>query len=349
MGEMRVLDKTKVAVVGAGIAGCAAALELADAGVGVALVEKQEKVGGRVRQYGCKATDRCHNCGLCLAGGLWEKVENHPDIEIIPQACVQDLAGRAGQFALELHTPEGPQRLPDVQAVLVATGFEGVSTGISAHLQIEGTQGVLTGTELEKALLVRGKNKLFDSPPQNVAFIQCFASRDKKEDAFFCSRVCCAYSTRAARVVRQYYPDCGIAFFYMELQAVSNTDAFAELQGLGVEFIPCRPLRIRGGSPASVQYEQLGKGMVERPFDLVVLSEGVHPAADAATQAELFGLSQDTRGFLRAAAPGAKTGVWVAGCARGPQSIEEAGADGRTAAREILAWAAPAAEGRCGA
>lgn len=334
----------QVVVVGAGLAGCAAALELARGSASVALVERGAAVGGRVRKYGCKATRKCNNCGLCLAAGLWEQVENHPSITLLPGAQVADVQGEAGDYTLTLLDGRA---LVGVQAVVVCTGFEGVSTGISAQLQIEGAQGILTGTQLEEALLSRdgggfplGAVNAEAAPPDSIAFIQCFGSRDKKEDAFFCSRVCCSYSTRAARVIRHYWPACEIAFFYMELQAVTNTDTFAELSALGVEFIPFRPVRVRGGRPAVIEYEEpdaAGKGvcgMKLRAFDKIVLSEGIHPPEDAARTANLFGLSQDGRGFLRTVGEG--EGIYLAGCARGPQKIEESYADGLRAARQAL-------------
>lgn len=327
----------QVVVVGAGLAGCAAALELAAGGASVALLEREGSVGGRVRKYGCKATDKCNNCGLCLVGGLWEKVENHPSIEILTDTRVVDVKGGPGNYDLTL---DGAGPLLGVPAVLVATGFEAGANiagtgGTLAQLHIEGTEGLVTGTELEELLLRRDAYGLFQDAPDSVAFIQCFGSRDKKEDAFFCSKVCCAYSTRAARVIRQVYPACEIAFFYMELQAVTNTDTFAELQELGVEFIPFRPVRIKGGHPALVEYEDIEAGMKLRAFDKVILSEGIHPPQDAARTADLFGLQQDPRGFLRRV-PGKEDGVHLAGCARTPFKIEESYADGRTAARQVL-------------
>lgn len=332
----------QVVVVGAGLAGCAAALELAAGGASVALVEREASVGGRVRRYGCKATDKCNNCGLCLVGGLWEKVENHPSIEIRTNTQVVDVTGAPGDYTLALSegTASAEAALSGVEALLVATGFEaGANLAGSgdtlAQLELAGTGGVLTGTQLEELLLRRDAGGLFDEPPNSVAFVQCFGSRDKKEDAFFCSRVCCAYSTRAARVIRQYYPACEIVFFYMELQAVTNTDTFAELEALDVEFIPFRPVRVRGGYPAVIEYEDLEAGMKLRAFDKVILSEGIHPPRDAAHTADLFGLQQDPRGFLRPV-PGRADGIALAGCARTPYKIEESYADGRRAARQIL-------------
>jgi heterodisulfide reductase subunit A len=53
-------------VVGAGAAGCAAAVELAGQGHEVTVLEASPAVGGKVLSYCCKATDSCARCGVCV-------------------------------------------------------------------------------------------------------------------------------------------------------------------------------------------------------------------------------------------------------------------------------------------
>jgi heterodisulfide reductase subunit A len=216
---------------------------------------------------------------------------------------------------------------------LVTTGFDILGAARAAHLRIDGTEGIVTGSELERTTRGRGKNGPFADTPGSVAFIQCFGSRDKKERANYCSRVCCAYSTRMARVIRHHYPNCGITFFYMELQSAANADVFAEMRALGADFVRCRPSRIVGGRPAGVEYDDPAKGRRLRNFDMVVLSEGIHPARDNPRSAEIFGLEQDENGFLDACD---KRGVYVAGTARRPMTIAETRHDAILAADAVI-------------
>jgi heterodisulfide reductase subunit A2 len=59
-------DKVKpVVVLGGGIAGITAALEMSRAGLEVALVEKSPFFGGQAASFVCKATDACQKCGAC--------------------------------------------------------------------------------------------------------------------------------------------------------------------------------------------------------------------------------------------------------------------------------------------
>ena len=338
--EKEVVCLTRILVIGAGLSGCTAAEKLARCGAEVTLVEKAPVIGGRVRSYGCKATDACQDCGVCLSGGLWDKVSRQANIRVITGAVVKDITGVPGDFSAVIADAQGTRYLSGFDAIVLSTGFESErqASGLSSHLQIEGTQGLLTGTQLEELMLGRTRAGVFESAPGSVAFIQCVGSRDQKEGGLYCSRVCCAYSTRMAKVLRSDYPDCKITFFYMELQSVKTGDYFAGLQEQGMEFIKCRPLKISGGKPVTVEYDDPAGGLARKEFDLVVLSDGIHAGADNSWMAEVYGVDQDQHGFLQAV--GAESGIYVAGCARTPLKIGEAYADSVAVAGAILAKAA---------
>ncbi len=331
----------RVLVLGGGVAGCAVAAFLADAGVPVALAEKSGALGGKARHYCCKATSECQNCGVCLLGGLFEKVEEHPLIELLLQTEMQALSGKAQDYTVSLQCGTDTREFTHLDAVVAATGFEGISNGLSAHLEIEngsGASGLLTGSELEALMGHRGLHSLLPAPPESVAFIGCFGGGSgANEEGFYCSRVCCAYTTRAAKLLRQYYPACHMAYFYMEIQAAAGGNWMEELAALDVELIQYRPAKIVAGHPSQLSYKDPVRGLTTRSFDLVVLSEGIHPPAQNASLAHLLGLTQDASGFLQAGASAADAGLFVAGCARMPMRIEETYADAQRVAMEILA------------
>ena len=329
----------RVLILGGGAAGCAVAAFLADAGMAVALAEKTGSLGGKARQYGCKATEECQNCGVCLLGGLFEKVENHPLIEVMAESELEELGGEAPNFTARVRTPLGPRVFPRLAAVVVATGFEEISTAMTAHLQVENLAAapdcLLTSSQLETRINHRGLHTLLDAPPSSVAFLGCFGG-----EGFYCSRVCCAYTVRAARLLRQYYPGCQIAYYYTEMQDTAGGDRLSELAEAGVELVPCRPLTIEAGHPARLCCED-ENGLAEtREFDLIVLSEGIHPPAENAQIAKMTGLTLSKNGFLNTSA----RGLYSVGCARMPMRIEEVWADAGRVSTEILACLSGRAE-----
>jgi len=309
----------RILVLGAGVSGCAAAFTLASGGYEVVLIEKTDRIGGRVRTYGCKAVDRCQNCGVCLTVGLWDKVSTHPNIQVmtnIEVLDILDLKGKPGRYSVNVVSDQSEQTINDINAIIVSTGFDSRSDVFPAHLHIDTTDGLMTGSTLEELLLKRTRTGLFEHAPESVAFIQCLGSRDKNDGGLYCSRVCCSYSTRAAKLIRSYYPDCKIVFYYMELQNVESGDFYAGLQELGIEFIKCRPSEITDS------------------FDLVVLSDGIHAGVDNDRIAEVCRLGIDKDGFLRSVGEGSC--IYVCGCARAPMKIDEAYADAVAVANKIL-------------
>ena len=260
----------RVFIIGAGVAGCTAAYTLAENGVDVILIEKSDAIGGKARSYGCKAIDKCQNCGVCLTGGLWKRVLDNPRIKCKANFEIVDIKGCPGNFEVfagSLIDPGDKISENNIDAIIVCTGFEVDTKHYSSHLHINisGSAGIITGDRLETMMQSRTDTVLFDTAlldtaPEGVAFIQCVSSRDINESGIYCSRVCCSYTTRIAKVIRSYYPECEIVFFYMELQNVAPGDYYSGLCELDIEFIKCRPVKVSGGKPAVIEYEDRSGG-----------------------------------------------------------------------------------------
>lgn len=96
------LENRDVLVIGAGISGIASALELANAGFTVYLVEKEAAIGGYAASLCCKATDVCTECSVCEA---YEKIGEaiaHPQIKLLTNSTIGNLSGELGDFTVEI-------------------------------------------------------------------------------------------------------------------------------------------------------------------------------------------------------------------------------------------------------
>jgi len=326
-----------ILILGGGLSGCSAALELAERGHSVTVLEKAGQIGGKVREFGCKASAQCNHCGVCLSAGLWDAVSHHDNIQIHTNSRLVDISGGLGDFTAMYDHPAGRAAIAGISAVIVAIGFEGGAEKSLGNLELDAGENVIRGLQLEKLLAGRTGARILPDEAPSVAFLQCFGSRDVKEKAYYCSRVCCGYATRAAKAIRHCHPKSAITIFYMDLQQVEPGQYYDDMAREGMEFIRCRPVRIRGGASATVTYEHPATGaVVTREFDLVVLSEGIHPPADAGRIAEICGLNVDERGFLRSVRAGEATGIYLAGCAGGPARIEEAYSGAIAVAGQLL-------------
>jgi len=96
------LTNEGVLVIGAGIAGITSALELANAGVDVYLVEKEATVGGRSASFCCKATDVCTKCSACVVPQKIKEATTHPRISISTNSTVRKVSGETGNFSVEV-------------------------------------------------------------------------------------------------------------------------------------------------------------------------------------------------------------------------------------------------------
>jgi heterodisulfide reductase subunit A-like polyferredoxin len=96
------LIETDVLVVGGGVAGMAAALDLARGSWQVMIVEKEAFLGGKWLDYGCKAGTDCSRCNVCLGFPLVEEVTRQENISLATATEAGDVTGQAGSFTISL-------------------------------------------------------------------------------------------------------------------------------------------------------------------------------------------------------------------------------------------------------
>ncbi len=87
-------------VIGAGIAGMQAALDIADAGFKAYLVEKEPSIGGRMAQL--DETFPTLDCSSCILTPKMVSVGGHPNIELLTYSEVVDVSGSAGHFKVKV-------------------------------------------------------------------------------------------------------------------------------------------------------------------------------------------------------------------------------------------------------
>jgi len=89
-----------VMVVGGGIGGIQAALELADSGFYVYLLEKSPAIGGKMSQL--DKTYPTNDCSMCIMAPKLVECGRHLNIEIITYADIESVEGSAGNFKVKV-------------------------------------------------------------------------------------------------------------------------------------------------------------------------------------------------------------------------------------------------------
>lgn len=98
--EKEVEAEPSAMVMGAGVAGIQAALDVADAGFQVYLVEKTPSVGGRMAQL--DKTFPTLDCSACILTPKMVDAASHPNIELLAYSEVEDIGGFVGNFEVKI-------------------------------------------------------------------------------------------------------------------------------------------------------------------------------------------------------------------------------------------------------
>ena len=132
------MDKAaqKVLVIGGGVAGLAAAYELALLNVGVELVEKADFLGGHGIQFACKAAGKCVTCGACVVEEKLEHVVQNPKIKVSLGTTLEHVT-TSRPFSVRLHRRSAyidPQKCTGCRICFERCPLDGaVARGFSIH------------------------------------------------------------------------------------------------------------------------------------------------------------------------------------------------------------------------
>ncbi len=90
----------RVLIVGGGVAGIQAALDCADGGLDVVLVEKTTSIGGKMAKL--DKTFPTVDCSCCILGPKMVDVAQHPNITLYAHAELEEVGGYVGNFEIQI-------------------------------------------------------------------------------------------------------------------------------------------------------------------------------------------------------------------------------------------------------
>jgi len=358
------MNENRVLVIGGGIAGATVAERLGKAGTFVHLVEKEDDIGGHAGEMGCKATDVCLRCNVCVADEIFRSVRNAPNVRLHISSELRELQpGRNGSRFTAILS-EGASRKSeadcvtvDADAVIIATGYQPYDPIENSSYRYGRIPNVITGIDAERQLAEQNRitRPSDGEPPTRVAFVQCVGSRTEEvyrrpEDTDYCSAVCCSYALRIGRRIKHQAEESDITVFYMDIQNFGKgfDDFYSECKNK-MRFVRSRPYEMKAGEDGTVLVKftpEVGKddavqSACEEGFDLVVLSVGIRPPSDALRLADKLGVAVDERGFFGlkcgALSDLQKEGIYVAGTSESPKDIAGCIAQAEAVSAAVLA------------
>jgi heterodisulfide reductase subunit A len=331
-----------VVVIGGGVAGLAAALDVADAGFPAYVVEQSDHLGGRVADLN-RTFPELEPVSAWLPS-LVERVQAHPNITVLLNAHIAQVDGFIGNFKVKVKKTSEISEV-SAGAIIVATGYNVFDPLRKPEFGYGRYPQVITTLEMEKRL-AEGDLTINGKAPKDIAFIKCVGSRDVQLGNPYCSRVCCMVSAKQARLLREQLPDSHVTVFYMDVRTFGKRgeEFYDEARQSGVLYRRGNVSEVyRRGERVVLRVEDtfLAKTL-EHEADLVVLAVGMEPRSDVQDVAALLKLPRSADGFFLEAHPKlrpvdtAMDGVFLAGCCQGPKDIPDTIAQAKAAASSAL-------------
>ena len=214
-------------VIGGGVAGMTAALNIAKQGFPVHLVERTDVLGGNARDL--KHTWSGEHIPTALAN-LVKLVSENTKISIHKNAEVTAVEGFVGNFRSTITGLNKSKIVIEHGAGIVATGGEPY---VPTEYNFDSIPRVVTAIQFDKLYEL---NETHVKQAENLVFIQCVGSREKGN--MYCSKVCCTHSVQSAIALKKENPNRNIYILYRDMRTYGQRESlYREARKLGVIFI----------------------------------------------------------------------------------------------------------------
>jgi heterodisulfide reductase subunit A len=240
-----------------------------------------------------------------------------------------------------------------VGAIVVATGYELLPKDVYGEYGYGKYPDVIDGLQLERMLSAAGpttgdiRRPSDGQIPKEVVFIQCVGSRDESKGIAYCSKICCMYTAKHARLFKHRVHDGQAYVFYMDVRAGGKRYEEFVKQAMteeGAVYLRGRVSKIypRGKKLVVRGADTLSGTQIEIPADLVVLACAIIPAQGVEELARKLRIAYDENKFFAEAHVKLRpvetntAGIFLAGACQAPKDIPDAVAQAGCAAAKVL-------------
>jgi heterodisulfide reductase subunit A len=336
------IDK-KGLVVGGGLAGMTASLQLAQQGYEVDLIEKEKELGGNLKEsfYTLRGSN-----SQAFLNKLIQQVKDNGSIHLYTEAEVLGFEKKNGHFRTKIRYQNvgdsalQEEKILDHGALILATGGKEI---IPKEYLFGEDSRVITQRQLEKRIHSNDES-LKDL--HSIVMIQCVGSRDEEHP--YCSRICCGHAVKNALKLKERDPHINIYVLYRDVRTYGFYETYYhEARGKGVIFIRYdlenKPkVFLQGGNLQVSIFDPAMNHPITLPADGIVLSTGIEPN-DNHELANIFDVDLNPDGFFMEANPksapldSVDRGKFFCGLCHSPNFIEDAISQGNAAAARAAA------------
>jgi heterodisulfide reductase subunit A2 len=241
--------------------------------------------------------------------------------------------------AIDLHQEQERMEV-EVGAIVLSPGYEIFDPKLRGDYGYGTMENVVTSLDFERLLCATGpyegeiRRPSDGKHPHKIAWIHCVGSRQVRPGGnSYCSSVCCTYTQKQVILAKDHDAEIEAAIFHNDIRSYGKDFErfYQRAENLpGVRFIRSYVSigrEIPGSKNVTIRYSTTGDGVKEEEFDLVVLSVGLAPPADARGLATKFGIELNSHGFCKTnplnPIETSRSGIFVSGAFQGPTDIPE--------------------------
>lgn len=325
-------------IIGGGIAGMSAAMEIANKGFKVHLVEKEDKLGGQLNLISKINFDKIDSKEF-LENQIarykeFDNISTHISSEVV------DIKGSIGNFDVKIkNNTQGKETKINVGVIVLATGANEFKPKNWYYYGQDSR--IMTHQEFSKKLHT---NELIDG--ETIVFIQCIGQRqtDSNKGVSYCSLICCSESIKNTIYTKEKYPNSKLYTLYRDIRVGTEEEQYywkAREMAIYIRFNKYPEVDITNGKVDVKVKDILSQENLKIIADKVVLSTPLYPYENRQL-AELLKVPRDQNGFFLEAhiklrpVDFATDGIYLAGTAHGPKSIAQSISQARGAAAHAL-------------
>ncbi len=319
-------------IIGGGVSGMTAALNIAKQGFKVYLVEKEKILGGILNDlYLLYPTQEDASTFL---KEITEKIMKNENIQVFYEGKLKDVKGYVGNYDVSVIDSKNKVNDLKVGIIIVATGGQELKPKDSPQYN-EKNKNIITQLELEKKLK-NNDNSWLDEITR-VAIVLCTNAR-QKEGITYCSNICCATAIKNMNILREIKPNLEIVIIYRDFQMAKkefeeyfyNRRKDAILLRYDFESQPeITKIKSKTERYHIRVFDTNLQDNIEFETDLIILSPPMIPSDNLEELAKMLKVPLDKNGFFLEAhaklrpVDFATDGIFLCGCAHWPKHIQE--------------------------
>ncbi|MFX1407797.1 MAG: FAD-dependent oxidoreductase [Promethearchaeota archaeon] len=319
-------------VIGGGIAGMTAALNIASQGFKTFIVEKEKILGGNLNHLNVLYPIE-ENASEFLNQTI-EKVNKNDIIQVFLNAKVKDVKGYVGNYIVSVADSKNKVQELSIGTIIVATGGQELKPKDLFQYKKD-NRNVLTQLELEQKLKEEGGDWLRNI--NRITTILCVNAR-QSEGITYCSNICCGNSIKNVSLLKKLKPNLEIIVLYRDLQMAKKKyeEYYRERRKdaifLRYDLDNLPIINKKSKSPEKYEiklYDTNLHDFLEFETDMIILSTPIIPADNLEELAKMLKVPLDKNGFFLEAhvklrpLDFATDGIFLCGCAQWPKNIQD--------------------------